>query len=675
MKKIIILLLLTLTSASFAQLTNKGDVKIKSGTTMYVSFDMINDNGTSHTWSNDGTVIIKGDSFTNNGTMDDTATGTTEFSGANEQSINGTSTSYFHNLKIDNNNNSVLQHSVVDTDNMEVSDGAKDFDYKVDTELPLYVRDALTLNGDIRLIGTSQLVQTHTGVSQVGGGSFVWLDQQGTTNQYRYNYWSSPVNQSGSWVLSNFRDGAQGDDEDKSTYPVSNFVSSTAATDDITNTSHPVTLNSYWIWTLPNGAQDDYNAWVHVGDAGSLSPGQGYTMKGPGVDKDLHDGNGSNTTEYDSWTFAGQPNDGDYGLTIDPGKDYLVGNPYPSALDADEFINDNISSGNNSHDIFNGTLYFWEHAGGDTHIYTDYVGGYATYTLTGGTAATDWQGTGTTVGTKTPQRYIPVGQGFGVWAESGNDGGTIVFENDQRVFKTEGSSSVFVKSTGMTDIRLGFTTPQNYHRELLLGIRANTTEGVDVGWDGPRHDEGAPDADATWNIDSGNFIIQAVPVLNNNSRFPLNVNVAEDGLVNFTIDSVNNLPMDVENIYIEDSFNNTYNQINDGKYFEIYLNAGEYNDRFALVFNDPTVGMEQLQLDDVYAYYDQSVSELIVSNAKNKTITAVRLFALTGQEVLSYNKITTQSEIRLPAQLTTGLYLVNVKSEDNKIYTAKLIVK
>ena len=85
-KKIILLFAISLSFSALGQFINKGDVKISSGTTVYIQgVDFVNDNGTTHTWSNDGQFIFKGDNFTNNGTMDDTSTtGSTEFSGSNE---------------------------------------------------------------------------------------------------------------------------------------------------------------------------------------------------------------------------------------------------------------------------------------------------------------------------------------------------------------------------------------------------------------------------------------------------------------------------------------------------------------------------------------------------------------------------------------------------------------
>ena len=609
--------------------------------------------------------------------MDSGANGTTEFSGANQQTITGTSTAYFHNLNINNSSNSVVQQSMIETDNMTVSDGSKDFDYKVATDKALTVNDALITDGDIRFMGTSQLVQTHTGTTSNSGSGYIWIDQQGTTNQYRYNYWSSPVNRGGIWQMGYLKDGALGDDDTKASYDDIGTLDSGANSNDLPAQSHPVTLNSHWVYTF-YGPDGDYASWSHVGDTGSLSPGEGYTMKGPGVTASLANGNGTNTTEYDSWTFSGNANDGEYTLTISntapDGEDRLIGNPYPSALDADEFIRDNISSasgGNITKDIINGTLYFWDQVGdGNSHVYADYVGGYDTYDLTGGTPAPS------ITGAKTPQQYIPVGQGFFVWCESGNDGGDIIFQNSQRAFQTEGSNSVFIRpATSLTDIRIGLTTSENYHRQLLLGVRANTTTGVDVGWDGPTFDSDIPGGDMAWLIDNRKFVIQAVPQITIDSALPLKVEVTTDGTFTFTLDEVANLPAGINNVYIHDIYDDSYHLISDTDDFDIFLNAGIYDDRFELVFEDHSPNnAEELQLQNVSAYFNSNTKEIVIRNTKNQFINNAKLFALTGQQIISQILNTDDPEIRIPAQITTGVYLLNVVSGD-KVYTTKMMIK
>ena len=682
MKKIIFLFTAIISFSSFSQFINKGNLKVSSGTYLYVAgIDIKNDNG-SYNWINEGNIIFKGDNFTNDGTMDDSVNGTTEFSGDNEQNIEGTSTVNFHNLNINNTNNSVIQQTVVNTDNLTVADGAKDFDFKVETDLPLYVNEVVTLDGNVRLEGTSQLIQTHTGTSGNGGANHLFIDQQGTTNQYWFNYWSSPVNRGGTWKMGYLKDGAPGDNENLANYPDIAIANNTNATNDISNAggSHPVTLNAYWVYAFKNGEDGSYDGWYdnHIQDTGTVLPGEGYTMKGPGVDADLNAANGNATTTYESWTFSGTPNDGDYSLTIDANHNYLIGNPYPSALDANLFIKDNISTangGNNNSDIFNGSLYFWEQIGGDDHYGANYEGGYAVYTLSGGVKATSWEDSSQTVGTKEPQQFIPVAQGFSVWAEDGQ-GGNIIFNNAQRNFVTEGSTSVFFRPAALTNIRLGFNTTQNYHRQLLLAVRDNTTNGIDAGWDGRSFDgDNYPGADMRWLINDKDYIIQAVPQITANTRLPLTIMVAEEGLVSFNLDVAENLPADISDIYIEDDFDQSYHKISDNEIYELYLQPGTYNDRFFLSFVKSPLNTPENTLENIVAYFDENSDELVILNKENYVLKSITLFALTGQKVYSHEKTMTDYQIRIPLRLTKGIYLLRLQSDDNKVFTSKLIIR
>lgn len=135
------------------------------------------------------------------------------------------------------------------------------------------------------------------------------------------------------------------------------------------------------------GYNNDYYAWESIDETSTLAPGEGFTMKGTS-------GAVSITTEQ-NYVFEGIPNNGDITLELDKSSgdvNRLIGNPYPSAIDATEFILDNLSvadGGNNaSGTIINGALYFWDHFGNeDSHVLKAYVGSYATRNLIGGAAA------------------------------------------------------------------------------------------------------------------------------------------------------------------------------------------------------------------------------------------------------------------------------------------------
>ncbi len=678
MKKItsfLFLIFTGFTAIGQIQLINQGNFYISPNTTVYLAgVDFLNDSGANY--SNEGDFYFAGSLFTNNGNMAQNTTGTSTFTGTNDQQILGSSIAYFNSLVIDHSAGDGMvtqEENEVHTNSMNILDGGSDFDYRVQDSLPLYIANDLTVNGDLRLIGEAQLLQTHTGASLATGSKYLWKDQQGTTNQYMYNYWSAPVNRNGVWKVRYLKDGGTGDDLTQSSYGDIRFVQNYNATGDLPAQSHPVYLNEYWIYAFKNGLDGSYDAWYanHIMKDGDLFPAEGYTMKGPGVDKDLNPANGNNTTEYRSYTFAGVPNDGDYSVTIDAGNDYLIGNPYPSALDADQFINDNDGK-------FNGSLYFWEHVTANDHYLQSYEGGYAIYNSSGGVAAVSWKDENTTVGTKTPGQYIPVGQGFFIWAEEDNQGGTINFNNNQRFFQIEGTESVFLRpsaKTQKTDIRLGFEIPGNYHRQLLLAVRPNTTLGIDYGWDGRNFDYGNPGADMNWLIDNKKYVIQAIPEITEETKLPLKIEINASGIVGFTIDEVTNLPKYAEGIYLYDNILDTYQALSTDETFNLFLNEGEYNDRFYITFKAPGDTLKIDTFENLRVFMDNQSHQLVILNSGNANLRKLNLYTIAGQEILSKDIATDAGEVRIPIHVSTGIYLVDIIDNKGEKTTTKLIIE
>jgi hypothetical protein len=272
----------------------------------------------------------------------------------------------------------------------------------------------LKLDGKIDLVGKSQLVQTAQSELDVSSSGFVERDQQGQSNLYNYNYWSSPVSSINSGTI-NHGFTVAGVMKDGTTSIPQNITWTTGYNGSPTS---PITLSSYWIYKFQNST-NSYANWSPVGQNGTLLSGQGYTLKGSGA-----------STVNQNYTFVGKPNNSTITSTIGSGNLNLCGNPYPSAIDANKFIDDNLSS-------TTGTLLFWEHYNTNTsHILLDYQGGYETYTKTGGTppvAPVGISGLGSS--SKVAKRFIPVGQGFFVTGST--SGGTITFNNSQRLFIKE----------------------------------------------------------------------------------------------------------------------------------------------------------------------------------------------------------------------------------------------
>ena len=457
----------------------------------------------------------------------------------------------------------------------------------IENDSKIEVSHYLRLDGIMDLVGESQLVQTADSDLEPTSSGSLERDQAGTADTYTYNYWSSPVSTINNTVINQdfsiaslMRDGSDPDN------PIP--FSITGGLDGAPGT--PIQLSAYWFYKYNNQPSSTYAAWQYVGPFGNMSPGEGWTMKGPGTGPITADQN---------YTFIGKPNNSttavDISLTVNGGNDYLVGNPFPSALDANDFIADNPH--------IDGTLLFWEHWGGGTHFLSQYQGGYAMYNLSGGTPAVSHplvSQSGT--GTKIPERYVPVGQGFFVVA---NTTGNIEFKNSQRNFVKEGGSSVFLiaenngkaAQNNTTDVqpddtvydledtrtkfRFGFDAPSGLHRQLLLTLDQNTTYDYDGGYDGEVSD--IQGDDMTWVVEDRNAIIQGAPNVLEQNIFPLYIQLDTSGDIEISLESevFSNDPN--LHILLWDQLQNTMVQLRDTT-FTINLPAGTYADRFAVIF-------------------------------------------------------------------------------------------
>jgi hypothetical protein len=521
----------------------------------------------------------------------------------------------------------------------------------------LRITTILTLNGIIKLKGESQLLQDTGSVFDATSTGVIEIDQQGTENSFRYNYWSSPVNsgEAAFTIGEVLRDGTDPDN-------IINidFGSNYSHADG--TISSPIKLSAYWMYTFADSGLG-YSAWESVGNTSEIKAGQGYTMKG------------SNTNAVEqNYTFIGKPNNGIIELPVGANNDYLLGNPYPSALDADKFIEDNApSSGSAS---ITGTLYFWEHYGGDTHAFADYQAGYGTYSRGGGVSASSSppvagvSGLGLSV-KGAPKQYIPVGQAFFVVGDA--DGGQIQFNNSQRVFSRESSGhSVFMRtntSEASTNndlrpkIRIGFDAPKISHRQVLLTLDNNTTDAVDWGYDAEMYE--VFDDDMYWVLNDKKYVIQATNNFDSDKEIPLGIRTLEGGIVSIKIDELENAE-DYTNLYIKDNLTGETHDITNQD-FSINLEAGEYQNRFFLVFQ-PSLSIieEEPLLDGIQIYMNNSISKLQLNGIVDDEILNVSLFNYLGQQVKTWSINPDKQSIALPIELASGVYIVIVETTKGK---------
>lgn len=632
----------------YAQIVNEGVLQISSTTDVY--FENEYTNKTSATLSANGNLYLN-DSFINNGVTTST-TGTTYFKSTVNPllSISGSSNNInFNNLEVD--------ITATNTKGLSVADG---FLLNISNQLNL-------VNGDVRLNGESQLIQSHVGLdaNTVNSGKIL-VDQQGASSAFKYNYWSAPVNNGGTFSLLNGKYDGTDSNLNPFTPSQMSFISGApynglpAITNGAGEVTTALSINTMWLYKYIQGTGSYYD-WVALDQNSALNPGEGYTMKGTGA---------SGTDQ--NYVFYGAPNNGEYTISINAGEESLIGNPYPSAFDSNKFILDNAS-------VFD-ALYFWVDGGSTSHVLSNYLGGYAIRNLTGGTPPSLFStligGLGTAGSITLPKRYLPIGQGFFIKAYAS---GTIVFNNSQRDFKKEsdGDAIFYRNQNEQTEnqdqfIRLGYEDPEGFHRQLLLGFLPNSAADVNYN---PGYDallKICRDDEMFFVIEQDldkKYAIQGVNTFNDTMEFPLGLLISETGSHQIMIDEVENFQ---HTVYLKDNILNTTHNLTDAN-FNVNLPIGDHLDRYSLVFvPQNSLSTTDQTLTNLSVFYDGN-KNVVVNNSDRMQLKNITIYNVLGQEILRLNdNINSTNKVQIPFNQSQGLYVVKVVTTTGEL-TQKII--
>ncbi len=531
----------------------------------------------------------------------------------------------------------------------------------INNNQPIEATKYLKIDGTLVLNGESQLLQPENSIVDYTGIGEMHRDQQGTTNFYNYNYWASPVSTTGT---ANNRTYKLSEVLHVGTTPVGWTPNHDGAP------GNPPSISTRWLYLYENYDATVFN-WHRIDQNYDINVGLGYIMKGASI------------ADY---TFIGQPNNGDYLVSVDAGNDALVGNPYPSAIDVRAFLTDNQSmlddgSGNN------GEVRLWvQSTTNNSHVTSEYLGGYATLNMAGSITAVatdDIAGVGD-ADSFLPQRYIPVAQGFFITA---GQTGNIMFNNGQRFFKTEASGeSIFLRTTQETEtasidnelqrVRITFKNPDNAIRELLLGFTPDNaaTDGIDFGYDATNFDDLSNDM--SFIINNEKYVIQAVGAFDNTKQFPLGIFLSDNGNIEISLKALENFDSEID-VFIYDAYNDTYTQINNSKY-QMHLDKGDYTDRYFLAFKDDNkLDIIESDLSQIKVNYLDNTEEIHIKTPKYTTIKQVYLINTLGQTVKTWNATNAplSYNCKIPVQrVSEGSYIIKVETE-NGTTTKKIIIQ
>ena len=423
------------------------------------------------------------------------------------------------------------------------------------------------------------------------------------------------------------------------------------------------------IWMASNWADTFYNFspaannWARTYEANTMIPGKGYISRARNGQSGWdYNNNVSTFTVGGTWTakFYGVPNNGTITVTdCVAGIDCLLGNPYPSALDAGAFLERNSS-------VLEGTLYFWTHNNPITNnAYNS--NDYALYNSSGSVA--------TTSDKKKPTGKIAAGQSFFATAKATAN---VIFNNTMRVgaggalldntqfFRTSSAKAKTANSIEKHRVWLNVSNTQGAFKQTLVGYVTDATNGYDSRFDGESYDGNA--YVDFYSINQGkNFTIQgrAVP-FDQNDTVPLGFKTTIEGSFTIDIDEVDGLLAN-QAVYLEDKVTNTVSNLKNGNY-TFTTAKGTFNDRFVLRYTDTdtTLSIDDTDKEDgILVFYSNNYKTLIIKNkVMDSTVKSVALFNMAGQNIEKWDvKDSGQTNIQIPIKnIPSGIYIVKVKT-------------
>ncbi|MFC4393410.1 T9SS sorting signal type C domain-containing protein, partial [Flavobacterium quisquiliarum] len=498
----------------------------------------------------------------------------------------------------------------------------------VNSNHTLTITNAVTNNGGtLTFENNSSLLQT---TNAVNTGNIIYKRDSKPVRRYDFTHWSSPIKRTPIFTL----------------YDLS-----------------PSTLFDKFF------KFDPVNGWIIIyNGTEEMTPGRGYCIRAPQY-------NDLNSASIFNSQVTGVPNNGDIlGPPAVAGKYNLVGNPYPSAIYADQFIYDN-------RDNIYGTIYFWTHTtlpaqnvpGDHRFFYNN--DDYAIYNLLGTIVIGNMEGTPSpTAGSQSkPDGYIAAGQGFLVRSKTNQ---SVIFTNSMRV---PGNNSQFFKSASATAIErhrvwLNLTNTGGAFKQLLIGYATGATNSWDSSFDAVTLDA-HPYLDFYSINENRKLVIQgrALPFTVSDT-IPLGYRSALEGEFTIAIDHADG-SLNTQTIYLQDNVTKKVHNLTTGNY-TFTTAIGVFNNRFVLRYIDPnvTLGNEEFtSLDNIISVSVKDKNIKLQSFSESENLEETSVYDVGGK--LLYNKKGIDNKEWLITNLKSGpqVLLVKITLENGQTVTKKII--
>jgi hypothetical protein len=405
--------------------------------------------------------------------------------------------------------------------------------------------------------------------------------------------------------------------------------------------------NNRYIWNTTiantNGGQGN---WVSA--SGNMLAGKGYIARAS---------NGSSTPIATTTIFNGVPNNGvvstpilrgsyqgiDYpgtnGVTITRFSDNwnLVGNPYPSSINVEDFLNLNTN--------IEGAVRIWTHGTlPSTSITNPFYGSYqVNYTPND---YITYNGTGTVSGPSGFNGYIASGQGFLVNMLDGSSSfDNLIFNNSLR--NKNYDNSQFYRNSSIDNsfsnqknrIWLDLIDSNNLAARTLIGYVTDATYSKDRLFDAVTSVSNVMHFYSI--IDEDKMTIQGRTIpFDSNDTVNLGYYAPNSGNYSIGIAAVDGLFDDNQEIYLEDKLTGIIHDLRQATYAFNTI-AGEINNRFVLRYNNETLANEPFNNASNISIHLIDSNLSIKSSTMN--IEEINICNLLGQQIYHTNKVNKKS--------------------------------
>ena len=550
-------------------------------------------------------------------------------------------TETFYNLNLGNNFTTSVSNDLKVEGDLTISNGKS---LTISTDDFASVAKKVINNGSLTIENDGSLVQTEDGITNTGS---ITVERTASIRLYDYVYWSAPV---------------------------ADFL--------VTSLSPNTPSSAIYKWnsTIAN-SNNGFGNWQNTTE--NMLTGVGYIVRAP---------NNYNATVHQDFkaTFRGIPNNGIYDVPVQRGNytgaNYLgrngvlltnandnwnlIGNPYPSSIDALDFLSANPN--------IEGAVRLWTHgtlpnASNLDPFYGDFAYNYtaADYLIHNGTA--------TLSGPTGYNGLIGAGQSFFVLM---NDGiaatETVRFSNSMRS-RLYSNDQFYRGASGFKNdeanekhrIWLDLIAPSKTVTRTVIGYVPGATNEKDRLYDA------LTDYSSSQNfyslIDSEIVCIQGRPVpFTTADSVPLGVKIPSNGTYTIAVAAIDGLFLsENQTLYLEDTELNTIHNLSEKPYI-FTIDKGIANNRFVLRYTSNSLGKSMVE---------ESANEVIVTTgdrtitilSKNEPLQKVIISDITGRIIKTENNSNTSTSLSVACDRNNQPLLVQIYFSNGQTRIKKIL--